>query len=331
MEIFYCPECEGKPYTDSMKTGTKCPVCKSALKYADVTEQSLAGRPKLETRGKKKVSAVSEGKKKNVSVSDKYRKKKMICGTVENIRPHTGEQRGLLTKIRHYIMYGQSFSDTLYSFDICPREDETGTDRVCVHIYGDYTGDGATICSGFSHAVTGRMALKNFSENDNDIFFARRIRNDNTRIRFATSPAAFMITVFVLYFMYSVVMYFKEPAMSGTLLDAIRDILTDFIPSATAAASMFSISFVFTSVLVYANRLKTHIGYNFNSVAGISFMLTVLFFMKHKLSSFAGFTVSESFSDIFALLVTSSLNILIACVAVYVVWRFIHIIMRIRG
>lgn len=331
MEIFYCPGCEGKPYTDSMKMGTRCPVCGSELKYADVTEQSLAGRPKLEARGRKKASAKSETRNPNAAVSEKYKKQRMICGTVENIRPHTGAQRGLFTKIRHYIMYGQSFSDTLYSFDIRPRDDETGNDRVCVHIYGDYTGDGATICSGFTHAVTGRMALKNFSEDDNDIFFARRIRNDNTRIRFASSPDAFMITVFVLYFLYSVVMYFREPALSGTLLDSIRQILTDFIPSATAAASMFSIAFVFVSVLVYANRLRTHIGYNFNSVACISLMMTVLFFMKHKLSSFAGLTVSESFSDVFALLVTSSLNILIACVIVYIVWRFIHIIMRIRG
>lgn len=331
MEIFFCPDCEGKPYTESMKSGTKCPVCKAALKYADVSEQSLAGRPKLETAGKKKVSAKSAAKPVNTTVSDKYRKQRMICGTVENIRPHTGEQRGLFTKIRHYIMYGQSFSDTLYSFDICPRDDETGNDRVCVHIYGDYTGDGATVCSGFTHAVTGRMAFKHFAEDDNDIFFARRIRNDNTRIKFANSPAAFMITVFVLYFFWSLVMYFKEPALHGELLDSIRTILTDFIPSATAATSMFSIAFVFTSVLVYANRLKTHIGYNFNSVAGISFMLTVLFFIKHKLTSFAGLTVSESFSEIFAILVTSSLNIIIACVLVYIVWRFIHIIMRIRG
>jgi len=329
MEIFYCPVCEGKPFTDSMKTGTKCPVCKSDLKYADVSEQSLAGRPRIETV--KKVSEKSAKKPEDVTAADRYRKQKMICGTVENIRPHTGEQRGLLTKIRHYIMYGQSFSDTLYSFDIRPRDDISGEDRVCVHIYGDYTGDGATICSGFTHAVTGRMALKNFSEEDNDIFFARRIRNDNTRIKFASSPAAFMITVFVLYFLYSVVMWFREPAMNGTLLESIQGILTDFIPSATAGASMFSIAFAFTSVLVYANRLKTHIGYNFNAVAGISFMLSALFFMKHKLSSFAGMSVSESFSEIFALLVTSSLNILIACVTVYIIWRFIHIIMRIRG
>lgn len=331
MEIFYCPDCEGKPYTKSMKSGTKCPVCKASLKYADVSEQSLAGRPELETKGKRKVSEKTAKKEKNLTSADKYRKHHMICGTVENIRPHSGEQRGLFTKIRHYIMYQQSFSDTLYSFDIRPRDDETGNDRICVHIYGDYIGDGATICSGFTHAVTGRMALKNFSEDDNDIFFARRIRNDNTRIKFASSPVSFMITVFVLYFLYSVVMFFKDSALSGTLLDEIRRILADFVPSATAAASMFSIAFVFTSVLVYANRLKTHIGFSFNSVACISLMLTVLFFMKHKLTAFAGLTVSESFSDIFAILVTSSLNILIACVIVYIVWRFIHIIMRIRG
>ncbi len=331
MEIFYCPDCEGKPYTESMKSGTKCPVCKASLKFADVSEQSLAGRPKIEARGKKKASSGAAKKTRELTASDRYRKHRMICGTVENIRPHTGEQRGLFTKIRHYIMYGQSFSDTLYSFDIIPRDDETGRDRVSVHIYGDYTGDGATVCSGFTHAVTGRMALRNFSEDDNDIFFARRIRNDNSRIKFAASPAAFMTTVFVLYFFYSVLKFFKEPALNGELLDSIRAVLTDFIPSATAAASMFSIAFVFTSVLIYANRIKTHIGYNFNSVAGISFMLTVLFFIKHKLKSFAGFTVSESFSEIFALLVTSSLNIIAACVIVYVVWRFIHIIMRIRG
>ena len=126
-------------------------------------------------------------------------------------------------------------------------------------------------------------------------------------------------------------MRFIEPVKSGEILESIRQILTDFIGSAPAAVSMFSISFIFISFLVYANRLRTHIGFNFNSVAGISFMMTVLFFMKHKLSSFAGFTVSECFSDIFAILVTSSLNIIIACVIVYVVWRFIHIIMRLRG
>lgn len=326
MEIFYCPVCEGKPYTNSIKGGTRCPVCKSELKYADVSPQSLEGRPKLESTGKVKAS-----EPKALTSADRYRKHRMICGTVENIRPQTGEKRGLFTKIRHYIMYQQSFSDTLYSFDIVPRDDETGKDRVCVHIYGDYTGDGATVCSGFTHAVTGRMALKHFSEEDNDIFFARRIRNDNCRIKFASSPAAFMTTVFVLYFFWSVLVFFKEPALNGTLLDEIRRILADFIPSATAAVSMFSLSFMFTSVLVYANRLKTHIGYNFNSVAGLSFMMTVLFFMKHKLKTFAGLSVSESFSDIFAVLVTSSLNIIIACVIVYIVWRFIHIIMRIRG
>ena len=330
MEIFYCPECDGKPYTDSIKAGTKCPVCNSVLKYADVSEQSLAGRPKIETSKKVKSSSGKE-KKEFKSTADKYKKYRTISGTVENIRPHTGESRGLFTKIRHYIMYHQSFSDTLYSFDIRPRDDETGNDRVCVNIYGDYTGDGATICSGFDHTVTGKMALKHLSEEDNEIFFAKRIRNNDTRIRFASSPAAFMVTVFVLYFFWSVIMFFRESALHGTLLDEIRRILEDFIPSATAGVSMFSIAFVFTSFLVYVNRLKTHIRYNFNSVAGVSFMMTVLFFMKHRLKTFAGLTVSECFSEIFALLVTSSLNILTAFVLVYIVWRFIHIIMRIRG
>ena len=54
MEIFYCPVCEGKPYTNSIKGGTRCPVCKSELKYADVSPQSLEGRPKLESTGKVK-------------------------------------------------------------------------------------------------------------------------------------------------------------------------------------------------------------------------------------------------------------------------------------
>ena len=58
-----------------------------------------------------------------------------------------------------------------------------------------------------------------------------------------------MVTVFVLYFFYSVLMYFKGPAMSGEILESIRQILTDFIGSATAAASMFSIAFIFTSGL----------------------------------------------------------------------------------
>lgn len=330
MEIFYCPDCEGKPYTDSIKSGTKCPICKAALKYADVSAQSLSGRPRLDVSKKKERSEKAESKK-DTSVSAKYRKYRTISGTVENIRPHSGETRSLFTKIRHYIMYQQNWSDTLYSFDIRPRDDITGNDRISVHIYGDYSGDGATICSGFDHTVTGRMALHNFSEDDNDIFFARRVRNNDTRIKFASSPVGFMMTVFVLYFLYSVIMFIKEPLFSGELLNEIKRILEDFVPSATAAASMFAISFVFSSIVVYVNRAKTHIKFNFNSVAIVSLMLTVLFFMKHKLKTFAGLSVSESFSDIFAILVTSSLEIISVCIIVYVVWRFIHIIMRIRG
>ena len=43
MEIYFCPECEGKPYTESTKAGTKCPVCKARLQFAEVSEASLAG------------------------------------------------------------------------------------------------------------------------------------------------------------------------------------------------------------------------------------------------------------------------------------------------
>ena len=60
-------------------------------------------------------------------------------------------------------------------------------------------------------------------------------------------------------------------------------------------------------------------------------MTTILFFLKNKLSGFAGMTVSESFSEIFALLVTSSLPILAACIGVYVVWRIVRMIIGLRG
>ena len=55
MEIYFCPECEGKPYTESTKAGTKCPVCKARLQFAEVSEASLAGRPKLVARERKRL------------------------------------------------------------------------------------------------------------------------------------------------------------------------------------------------------------------------------------------------------------------------------------
>ena len=333
MEIYYCPACPGKPYTGDTKSGVKCPVCKAELRYEDVSEQSLINRPKIQYDNKGiKVRKTEKAKKtKSISVSAKYKKYKSLSGIVENVRPVREEPRSFSTKLRHYILYQQSFSDTLYSFEIRPRDDETGNDRVRVHIYGDYYGDGATICSGFDHTVTGKMAIRNFAEGDDDIYFARRVRNNESRIRFASSPVAFMVTAFVAFFFFMIATSLKEAFLAGEVIEELRRVMEEFIPSAKAAAGMFAISFLFISFVVYVNREKTHIQYDFNTSVILSFMTTILFFLKNKLSGFAGMTVSESFSEIFALLVTSSLPILAACIGVYVVWRIVRMIIGLRG
>ncbi len=331
MEIYYCPACPGKPYTDNIKSGTKCPVCKTALRYEDVSEQSLINRAKLNSDArisdKKQIKKIS----KEITVSAKYKKYKSISGKVENVRPIKEEPREFFTKLRHYILYRQSWSDTLYSFEIRPRDDETGNDRVRVHIYGDYYGDGATICSGFDHTVTGKMAIKNFADGDNDIYFARKIRNNESRIRFVASPVAFMVTVFVAFFFFTIATSLKDAFLSGTVIEELRRVMEEFVPSAKAAASMFAISFLFISFIVYINRDKTHIQYDFNSTIIVSFMTTILFFLKYKLSGFSGLSVSDCFSEIFAILATSSLPIIGACFGVYVIWRLLRIISGIRG
>ncbi|MBE6841355.1 MAG: hypothetical protein E7510_00800 [Ruminococcus sp.] len=333
MEIFYCPACPGKPYTGNTKSGVKCPVCKAALKYEDVSEQSLINRPKIQynDKGIKSQKKVNQKNKREISVSQKYKKYKSISGVVENVRPLREEPRSFSTKLRHYILYQQSFSDTLYSFEIRPRDDETGKDRVRVHIYGDYYGDGATICSGFDHTVTGKMAIRNFAEGDDDIYFARRVRNNESRIRFASSPVAFMVTVFVAFFFFMIATSLKDAFLSGEVLEELRRVMEEFVPSAKAAAGMFAISFLFISFIVYVNKDKTHIQYDFNTTIILSFMTTILFFLKNKLSGFAGMSVSESFSEIFAILVTSSLPILAACIGVYIVWKIIRMVIGMRG
>ena len=336
MEIFYCPHCEGRPYTDNIKSGSKCPVCGTVLRYEDVSGESLTDRKKIEYPSKKKKADSSKVKKqkeeKVQTVYDKYRKAKTISGNVENIRPCREDPRSLFTKIRHYIMYGQSFSDTLYSFEISPRDDLTGKDKIRVHIYGDYYGDGATICSGFDHTVSGHMAIKNVSENDNDIFFARKIRNTECRIKFVSSPAAFLITVFVLFFFFKIFAALKTPFAEGKVIDFLREVFEEFIPSATAATCMFVAAFLFTSLVQVANKAKTHIEYNFNTIAELSLMMTVLFFMEFKLSGFTGLSISESFSYIFAVLVSHSVYILAAFFGALIIWKVLRLIyVRIRG
>lgn len=337
MEIFYCPHCEGRPYTDNIKSGSKCPVCGTLLKYEDVSGESLTNRKKIEYPSGKKRKAVSSKLKKVKeekvkTVYDRYKKVKTISGNVENIRPCREDPRSLFTKIRHYIMYGQSFSDTLYSFEISPRDDVSGNDKIRVHIYGDYYGDGATICSGFDHTVSGHMALKNVSENDNDIFFARKIRNTECRIKFVSSPAAFLITVFVLFFFYKIFSELKAPFMEGKVIDYLRNVFEAFIPSATTATCMFVISFLFVSVIQFANKAKTHIEYNFNTISELSLMITILYFMKFKLSGYNGLSVQESFSYIFANLVSHSVYILAAFFGTLLVWKVLRLIyVRIRG
>ena len=335
MEIYYCPVCTGKPYTDSIKHGTNCPVCAASLKYEDVLEQSLRDRPRIEypKKGVKnsKSNIKNENKQKQISVSAKYKKYRSISGTVENVRPCASEPRSLSTKLRHYIMYGQSWSDTLYSFDIKPRDDISGNDRIKVHIYGDYRDDGATICSGYDHTVRGHMAIRNFAEDDNDIFFARKIRNNNCEIRFVRSPFAFMMTVFILYFVYKMIAAFWEPLKKGEALGEIEKVLNDFIPSASAASCFYVIIFVVSAAYIYINRMKTHIRFNFNSVGIFSLLVTILFFMKFKLTEFAGLSIRKSAELILSYLITSSVRIAAAVLGTYILWRFIQIIKRIRG
>ncbi len=335
MEIFYCPHCEGRPYTDNIKSGSKCPVCGTVLRYEDVSGESLTNRKKIEYPSGKKADSSKKNKRKEEKVKtvyDKYKRVKTISGNVENIRPCREDPRGLFTKIRHYIMYGQSFSDTLYSFEITPRDDLTGNDKIRVHIYGDYYGDGATICSGFDHTVTGHMALKNVSENDNDIFFARKIRNTECKIKFVSSPAAFMITVFVIFFLYKIFAALKDPFMDGKVVDYLREVFEEFIPSATTATCMFAVAFLFTSLIQFANKNKTHIEYNFNTIAELSLMMTILFFMNFNLSGFAGLSIRESFSYIFAVLVSHSVYILAAFFGTLIIWKVLRLIyVRIRG
>lgn len=333
MDIYYCPACAGKPYTTNTKTSTKCPVCGATLKYEDVLEQSLQGRQRISYPKKKtnnKTVSHKKDKEKNSVVALKYKKRKTISGTVENIRPCIEEPRSFFTKLRHYIMYGQSWTDTLYSFEIKPRDDETGNDRIKVHIYGDYYGDGATVCSGFEHTVKGHMAIRNISENDNDIFFARKIRNDNCEIRFVKSPFAFMMTVFIAFFIYMAAVSLKKPFLSGTLLEEIKRIFNEFIPSAKAAVCMFSIIFIISSAYIYINRSKTHIQYNFNTIGIFSFLVTTLFFIKYDFYIFRNLSFGESTSMIFSLLLTSSLKIITALLGTYVLWKIIQLIKRIR-
>ncbi len=334
MDTYYCPFCTGKPYTTDTKVSTKCPVCGTTLRYEDVLEQSLQGRPRISYQKKKTDNtriSQKKSKEKNAVLSSKYKKRKTISGTVENIRPCIEEPRSFFTKLRHYIMYGQSWSDTLYSFDIKPRDDETGNDRIKVHVYGDYYGDGATICTGFEHTVKGHMAIRNLAENDNDIFFARKIRNNNCEIKFVKSPFAFMITVFTVFFLYMVAISLKKPFLSGTLLEEIKRIFNDFIPSARGATCMFAITFIISSAYIYINRTKTHIQYNFNSIGLFSFIVTTLFFIKFGLKNFNNLSIRESTSLIFSLLLTSSLKIITALLGTYVIWKIIQLIKRIRG
>ena len=329
MDIFYCPDCEGKPYTDNIKSGSKCPKCGAVLKYEDVSQQALNNREKLEYPTKK-VQKSKSTKGYEISFSKKYRKLRTVSGMVENLKPCKNEQREFFTKLLHYIIYHQSWSDTLYSFDITPRNEDLDNQKIHVHIYGDYCGDGATICSGFDHTVKGRMAVKNLSENDNNIFFAYHVRNNDSEIRFSRSPAGFMMTAFVIYFIYSLVMALKEPMMSGTMLDEIRKVFSDFVPSAKAVASMFAIVFVISSIFISVNKNKTHIIFNFNSVFIFSLMVTMLFFIRYNLVQFADLSLSESFSTIIAFIVTSLLPVFASCMGVFLLLKLLSLITRIR-
>ncbi len=329
MDIFYCPDCKGKPYTKNIKAGSKCPKCGAVLKYEDVSQQALNNREVLEYPTKK-VHKNKSREDSEIPLSKKNRKLRTVSGIVENLKPRKNEQREFFTKLIHYIVYHQSWSDTLYSFDIKPRNQDLDNQKIHVHIYGDYFGDGATICSGFDHTVKGRMAVKNLMENDNNIFFAYHVRNNDSEIRFYRSPVGFMMTAFVLYFIYSLFIALKEPIMSGAMLEEIRKVFSDFVPSAKAVASMYAIVFVVSAVLISVNKNKTHIMFNFNSVAVFSLMVTILFFLRYNLIQFANLSVSESFSTIIAFIVTSLLPVLASCMGVFLLWKLLSLITRIR-
>ena len=47
MDIYYCTNCKGNPYTKILYGSTECPVCGKTLTYGDVSEESLSGRPLL--------------------------------------------------------------------------------------------------------------------------------------------------------------------------------------------------------------------------------------------------------------------------------------------
>ncbi|MDO5560781.1 MAG: hypothetical protein Q4F95_14470 [Oscillospiraceae bacterium] len=347
MDIYYCPRCSGKPYTDNPKKGTVCPVCGAALRYENVNISSLSSRSKL-NYPEKKTRKAEKGKstykdKRNklrkydtnkpsaasVSTSPEEidenitqigRKTRYITGIVENIRPSSDVHRDLFTKLRHYIFYSQSFSDTLYSFDMRYLDEKNHTHLARVNVYGDYSADSPTICSGIEHTVTGRPAVRNLSEDDKDIFFAKAVRNTENAIRFMKSPAAFFTFVYVLVFVAAIIYQISDPLMHGKLLDGISKIFVDFVPSAKAAVSMFAISFIFFSAVMFVNRTRMHIYYNFNSVCILSLMMTVMFFMKFPLNGFSGLSAAESFADVFACLITSSLCLLTAVICVWLIW-----------
>lgn len=341
MDIYYCPRCNGKPYTDNPKKGTKCPVCGAELKYENVRQAALVSRSRLvypDKKNKKSAdrSVISTKRKRsaksanisvnkpeqineNITVLDK--KVRSITGTVLNIRPTSDIHRDFITKLRHYILYNQSFSDTLYSFDIKYIDENNHSHISRVNIYGDYRPDGPTICSGIEHTVTGRAAVKNLSEEDNNIFFAKSVRNMENDIRFMHSPAGFFSLLYVLFFAAVFVLKIFNPLIHGTLLDEIRRMFIEFVPSAKAAVSMFSISFILISAIMLLNSNKSHIYYNFNTACVYSLISTVLFFMKYPLISFSDLSASESFSSVFACLTTASLSIVTAVIIVWLIWK----------
>lgn len=47
MDIYFCSNCKGNPYTKILYGSTECPVCGKTLTYGDVSEESLSGRPVL--------------------------------------------------------------------------------------------------------------------------------------------------------------------------------------------------------------------------------------------------------------------------------------------
>ncbi len=47
MDIYYCQNCKDNPYTKVLYGSTQCPVCGQTLKYGDVSEEAISGRPLL--------------------------------------------------------------------------------------------------------------------------------------------------------------------------------------------------------------------------------------------------------------------------------------------